>query len=179
MIKMGGPAPDFSARGFYEGKFMNFSLSDYIGKWVLLFFHPGDFTVNCAREVLSVAEKYEEFQSLDVGVFTCSVAKVNVHKMWNDHELSGRLNKNIPFPMLSDSNGRIGKSYGIYDEDRGVDNRATFIIDSQGYVRFFEVTNSPVDRDIPGYIDHFKVARDMTGITDSSYNCAGNFCIGK
>lgn len=44
MIKVGKPAPDFSAPGYYQGKFMNFNLSDYKGKWVLLCFYPGDFT---------------------------------------------------------------------------------------------------------------------------------------
>jgi hypothetical protein len=44
MVKIGKPAPDFTAPGFHDGKFMNFSLSEYKGKWVLLCFYPGDFT---------------------------------------------------------------------------------------------------------------------------------------
>ncbi len=44
MIKVGKPAPDFTAPGYYQGKFMNFSLSEYKDKWVLLCFYPGDFT---------------------------------------------------------------------------------------------------------------------------------------
>lgn len=44
MIKVGQPAPDFTAAGYFQGKFMNFSLSEYIGKWVLVCFYPGDFT---------------------------------------------------------------------------------------------------------------------------------------
>ncbi len=44
MVKVGGPAPDFTAAAFYKGKFMNISLSEYIGKWVLVCFYPGDFT---------------------------------------------------------------------------------------------------------------------------------------
>jgi hypothetical protein len=44
MIKVGKPAPDFTSSAFYQGKFMNISLSEYIGKWVLLCFYPGDFT---------------------------------------------------------------------------------------------------------------------------------------
>ena len=44
MIKVGKPAPDFTAPGYYNGRFMNFSLSEYKGKWVLLCFYPGDFT---------------------------------------------------------------------------------------------------------------------------------------
>jgi peroxiredoxin (alkyl hydroperoxide reductase subunit C) len=44
MVQVGKPAPDFTAPGYYDGKFMNFSLSEYLGKWVLLCFYPGDFT---------------------------------------------------------------------------------------------------------------------------------------
>lgn len=44
MIKVGQPAPEFTAPGFHNGKFANFSLSEYKGKWVLLCFYPGDFT---------------------------------------------------------------------------------------------------------------------------------------
>ncbi len=44
MIKVGKPAPDFTAPGFFEGKFANFSLSEYLGQWVVLCFYPGDFT---------------------------------------------------------------------------------------------------------------------------------------
>jgi peroxiredoxin (alkyl hydroperoxide reductase subunit C) len=44
MVKVGKPAPDFTAPAFYKGKFMNVSLSEYKGKWVLLCFYPGDFT---------------------------------------------------------------------------------------------------------------------------------------
>jgi hypothetical protein len=44
MVKVGKPAPEFTAPGFYQGKFANFSLSEYKGKWVVLCFYPGDFT---------------------------------------------------------------------------------------------------------------------------------------
>jgi peroxiredoxin (alkyl hydroperoxide reductase subunit C) len=44
MIKVGKPAPDFTAPGFFEGKFSNFKLSEYLGQWVVLCFYPGDFT---------------------------------------------------------------------------------------------------------------------------------------
>lgn len=44
MIRVGKPAPDFTAPAFYQGKFVMASLSEYLGKWVLLCFYPGDFT---------------------------------------------------------------------------------------------------------------------------------------
>jgi hypothetical protein len=44
MVKVGKPAPDFTASAFYNGKFVNINLSEFKGKWVLLCFYPGDFT---------------------------------------------------------------------------------------------------------------------------------------
>ncbi len=72
-----------------------------------------------------------EFEKLGVQVLSMSVDSVYVHKIWNDHELSKMIGKDIPpFPMLSDQDGKIGKMYGIYDEDSGVETRGgRFIID--------------------------------------------------
>lgn len=68
--------------------------------------------------------------------------------MWNDHELSKMIGKDIPFPMLSDSGGEIGRLYGIYDEDAGVETRGRFIIDPDGIVQGFEVLTPPVGRNV-------------------------------
>ncbi len=81
-------------------------------------------------------------------VLSCSVDSVYVHKMWNDHELRKMVNKDIPFAMLSDQDGSIGKSYGIYDEDSGVETRGRFIIDPDGIIQGFEVLTPPVGRNI-------------------------------
>lgn len=76
--------------------------------------------------------------------------------MWNDHELSKMIGKDIPFPMLSDQDGSIGKMYGIYDEDGGVENRGRFIIDPDGIVQGFEVLTSPVGRNVNETIRQIK-----------------------
>jgi peroxiredoxin (alkyl hydroperoxide reductase subunit C) len=68
--------------------------------------------------------------------------------MWNEHELSKMIGKDIPFAMLSDSDGSIGKMYGIYDEDSGVETRGRFIIDPDGVVQGFEVLSPPVGRNV-------------------------------
>lgn len=68
--------------------------------------------------------------------------------MWNDHELSKMIGKDIPFPMLSDSGGEIGKLYGIYSEEDGIETRGRFIIDPDGKVQGFEVLTPPVGRNV-------------------------------
>ncbi len=89
-----------------------------------------------------------------------------VHKIWNEHELSKMIGKNIPFPMLSDQDGSIGKLYGIYDEDSGVETRGRFIIDPDGIIQGFEVLTPPVGRNVSESIRQvkaFQLVRDSKG----------------
>lgn len=73
---------------------------------------------------------------------------VFVHKLWNDLELSKMIGNDIPFPMLSDQDGSIGRMYGIYDEDSGTETRGRFIIDPDGIIQAFEVLTPPVGRNV-------------------------------
>jgi alkyl hydroperoxide reductase subunit AhpC len=77
-----------------------------------------------------------------------SVDSVFVHKIWNENELSKMTGKDIPFPMLSDAGGTIGKMYGIYDEEGGVETRGRFLIDPDGVIQGFEVLTPPVGRNV-------------------------------
>jgi len=78
-----------------------------------------------------------------------SIDSVFVHKMWVDHELSKMVPGGvIPFPMLSDAAGRVGTTYGIYDQDAGVETRGRFIIDPDGLVQGYEVLTPPVGRNV-------------------------------
>ncbi len=89
-------------------------------------------------------------------MLTVSVDSIYVHKMWNEHELSKMINKDIPFPMLSDQDGSIGRLYGIYDEDSGVETRGRFIIDPDGIIQGFEVLTPPVGRNISESVRQIK-----------------------
>lgn len=77
-----------------------------------------------------------------------SVDSIFVHKMWNDHELSKMVDGGIPFPMLSDSGGKVGTLYNVYDDVSGVENRGRFIIDPDGIVQGYEVLTPPVGRNV-------------------------------
>lgn len=94
----------------------------------------------------AVADKYAELQAMGVEVFSASVDSVFVHKMWNDHELSKMVKGGIPFHMLSDAAGNVGKIYGIYNETMGVEFRGRFIIDPDGVIQAMEVLTPPVGR---------------------------------
>jgi alkyl hydroperoxide reductase subunit AhpC len=148
MIQVGKKAADFTAPGYQKGKFINVKLSDYLGKWVLLCFYPGDFTFVWATEISAVAEKFPSFQELGVEILSMSIDSIFVHKMWNDNELSKMVKGGVPFPMLSDAGGKVGTVYGIYDEDAGVETRGRFIIDPDGVIQGYEVLTPPVGRNV-------------------------------
>ena len=95
-----------------------------------------------------------------------SIDSMFVHKMWNDHELSKMVNGGIPFAMLSDTGGNVGKVYGIYDEEAGVETRGRFIIDPDGVIQGFEVLTPPVGRNVNEtlrQIQAFQLIRETKG----------------
>ncbi len=79
-------------------------------------------------------------------VLSISVDSIYTHKIWDETELSKMVKGGIPFPMLSDQNGNIGRLYGVYDEDDGVNIRGRFLIDPEGIVHAVEILSPPVGR---------------------------------
>ncbi len=104
----------------------------------------------------AVADRYSELQELGVEVISVSVDSVFVHKVWNDQELSKMVEGGIPYKMASDAGGKLGKIYGIYDEEAGIDTRGRFIIDPDGIVQGFEVLTPPVGRNVNESIRQLK-----------------------
>ena len=94
----------------------------------------------------AVADRYEDLQKLGVDVISVSVDSPFVHKMWNDHELSKMVDGGVPFPMVSDQAGNIGRAYGVWDEAQGVELRGRFIIDPDGVIQAMEVLTPAVGR---------------------------------
>jgi alkyl hydroperoxide reductase subunit AhpC len=79
-------------------------------------------------------------------VISVSVDSHFVHKMWNDHELSKMVDGGILFHMASDQAGNIGRAYGVWDENEGIELRGRFIIDPDGVIQAMEVLTAPVGR---------------------------------
>ena len=95
-----------------------------------------------------------------------SVDSMFVHKMWNDNELSKMVSGGVPFPMLSDAGGKVGKVYGVYDDDAGVETRGRFLIDPDGVVQGYEVLTPPVGRNVNEtlrQIQAFQLVRNSKG----------------
>lgn len=87
-------------------------------------------------------------QKLGIEVLSMSIDSMFVHKMWDQDELSKMVEGGVPFAMLSDAGGKVGKVYGVFDEDAGVEARGRFIIDPDGNVQGFEVLTPPVGRNV-------------------------------
>lgn len=148
IAQVGRPAPGFKVRALVGDTIQDVALSDYEGKWVVLFFYPGDFTFVCPTELVAVAERYDEFRDLGVTVLGISVDSPHVHKAWQEHELSKMVDGGLPYPMLSDRAGRVGEKYLVYDVDTGSDLRGFFIIDPMGVLQVAQVLNESMGRDV-------------------------------
>jgi peroxiredoxin (alkyl hydroperoxide reductase subunit C) len=96
----------------------------------------------------AVAVKYPAFQELGAELLTISVDRVTTHRDWNEQELSRMVPGGARYPMLSDPDGKIGRQYGVYDDEKQQDLRGRFLIDPAGFVQAMEILGIPVGRDV-------------------------------
>lgn len=104
----------------------------------------------------AVAASKAEIDALGVEVLAISTNSHFVHKVWQEQELSKMVEGGFPWPMVADTTGRIGRAYGVYDEDSGVDIRGRFIIDPDGVIQAMEVLTPTVGRNVPEMIRQVK-----------------------
>jgi alkyl hydroperoxide reductase subunit AhpC len=90
------------------------------------------------------------------------------HKAWQDHELSKLVEGGLPYPMLSDANGNIGRLYGVYDEASGLDNRGRFIIDPDGIVVAIEMIQAAVGRSVTELIRQIKACQHVRSSNEAT-----------
>ena len=147
MSGIGQRFPDFSLTGVVssdmEKAFQSFTQDSFAGQWKVVFFWPKDFTFVCPTEIAAFGKLDKEFKARDAQVLGVSIDSEFVHLAWRTtkDEL-----KNLPFPMLSDLKRELTTKLGILDPQAGVAQRATFIVDPQGIIRFVYVTDLNVGR---------------------------------
>lgn len=152
MIKIGDKLPEFSLTAV-DGKpfdeitidnvFTTVSNADLKDKWTVLFFYPKDFTFVCPTEIAAFADLNEEFADRDTVLLAASTDSEFTHWNWRKHQEELR---DLPIPMLADIKRELTTALGILDEAEGVAQRATFIADPDGIVRFIYVTDLNVGR---------------------------------
>jgi NADH-dependent peroxiredoxin subunit C len=156
MIRINDKAPEFTAKAYYNEELTSLRLSDYRGKWVVLFFYPADFTFVCPTELGALADRYDELKKMDVEVLSVSRDTEFVHKAWHD---SSPMIKKISYPMVSDSAGKISRDYAVDIEDEGLSLRGTFIIDPDGVLKAYEVHDNSIGRSVDELIRKIQAAQ--------------------
>ena len=145
-VKIGMYAPEFEAVTTM-GKL---NISDYKGKWVVLFSHPGDFTPVCTTEIISFAKSNTYFEKLNTCLIGLSVDSNSSHLAWL-YDIYCKTGISVPFPIIADRNGQIARKYGMISNDISTTEtvRNVFIIDDKGVVRAIYVYPMNVGRCIP------------------------------
>jgi len=145
---VGRPAPDFALEGVLNGKFSKYRLSDYRGKWVVLFFYPLDFTFVCPTEILAFSDRLGEFRKLGAEVLGASVDSKFSHLAWTEKPREQGGIKGLAYPLLEDLKKELAAAYGVLAEDGAVALRGLFLIDPEGVVQHATVNNLGVGRSV-------------------------------
>ena len=149
MLSVGNKFPEFSLKAAVSNDvkdaFLEVNNSTYSGKWLVVFFWPKDFTFVCPTEIAEFGRLNKEFADRDAQVLGASTDSEFVHLAWRQNHKD--LN-NLPFPMLADIKRELSSNLGIIDAVEGVAQRATFIVDPQGVIRFVMVTDLSVGRNV-------------------------------
>ncbi|MCF7820540.1 MAG: redoxin domain-containing protein [Candidatus Pacebacteria bacterium] len=140
---IGSLAPELELEAYHQDEIKKIKLSDYRGKWLILFFYPADFTFVCPTELKDLSNHYKEIKDLKAEVLSVSTDTVFVHKAWHDNSESI---KAIEFPMLADPTASLCKALGTYLPLEGVSLRASFIIDPEGIIKAMEINDNSIGR---------------------------------
>lgn len=141
-------APDFAAQAVMaDGSFKEVKLSDYRGKYVVLFFYPLDFTFVCPTEIIAFSEAVEEFEKRNVQLLGCSIDSHYSHFAWrNTPREAGGIGA-IKYPLIADLDKKIADSFGVLLAG-GVALRGLFLIDKDGVVRHELINDLPLGRNV-------------------------------
>lgn len=163
MPVIGQPAPQFTCAAVFDGnEVKEVSLSDYKGKWVVLFFYPLDFTFVCPTELTQFRDTIGKFKEQGAEVIGCSVDSVHSHKRWIKDDL-----KNLGYPLLGDITKRVSRDYGVLLEDKGIATRGTFIVDPEQKIQYMGIHNLNVGRDTN------EILRVLSGLKSGELCAAG------
>lgn len=147
MLSVGEKFPQFKLKATVSNDlsnaFQDIDNQTYAGKWLCVFFYPKDFTFVCPTEITGFAQVNQQFLDRDCQILTGSIDSEFVHHAWRTHHSD--LNT-LPFPMLADVKRELTSALGILDKAEGVAQRATFLVDPEGIIRFVYVTDLSVGR---------------------------------
>ena len=147
MLGVGQKFPEFNLTATVsldrKNAFKQLTNKDFAGKWLVIFFWPKDFTFVCPTEIAAFGKLKGDFADRDAVLLGASVDSEFVHLAWREHHPDL---KDLPIPMLADIKHELSAALGILDPTAGVAQRAVFIVDQEGVIRFVMVTDLSVGR---------------------------------
>ncbi|MFI5346377.1 MAG: peroxiredoxin [Elusimicrobiota bacterium] len=168
-------APDFKAQALVGKSFKEIQLSDYKGKWVVLFFYPLDFTFVCPTEITAFSDRAADFKKLGAEIVGCSVDSQFSHLAWaNTPRKEGGLGE-IAYPLLADITKKIARDYGVLVND-AVALRGLFLINPKGKVAYSVVHDLGVGRSVD---ETLRVIAAFQQVEKTGEVCPANWNTGK
>ena len=146
-LRVGHQAPDFTATAVVDQEFKEISLSQYRGKYVVLFFYPLDFTFVCPTEITAFSDRYSDFSSKNCEILGVSVDSKYSHLAWIQTPRNQGGIGDINYPLVADLNKEIGNAFNILD-DEGKALRGLYLIDPEGVIVHATINNLPVGRNV-------------------------------
>jgi peroxiredoxin 2/4 len=141
-MKVGEQVDDFEYHAYKAGDFVKGYLSDYTGKWVVLFFYPADFTFVCPTEIKAFAKHHGEFDEEGAVILAASTDSVYSHKAWLERDMP-----EVKFPVIGDASHELSQQFDVLQGD-GTALRGTFIIDPDGVLKYMVISDNNVGRSV-------------------------------
>ncbi len=146
-LRVGQSAPDFTATAVVDQEFKTIKLSDYRGKYVVLFFYPLDFTFVCPTEITAFSDRYEEFKNLNTEILGVSVDSEFSHLAWIQTDRKSGGVGDLAYPLVSDIKKEISTAYNVLT-DEGIALRGLFLIDKDGVIQHATINNLAFGRSV-------------------------------
>ena len=147
-LRVGQAAPDFTATAVVDQEFTTIKLSDFQGKYVVLFFYPLDFTFVCPTEITAFSDRHSEFSQLNTEILGVSVDSEFSHLAWIQSDRQSGGVGDVTYPLVSDLKKEISTAYNVLDPEAGVALRGLFIIDKEGIIQYATINNLSFGRSV-------------------------------
>lgn len=156
MSLIGSQVVPFKAEAFKDGEFITVTDESLKGQWSIFCFYPADFTFVCPTELEDLQNNYDTLKELGVEVYSVSTDTHFTHKGW--HDSSEKIGK-IKYAMIGDPSQRITRGFDVLNEEDGLADRGTFIIDPDGVIQAVEINAGGIGRDADILVSKIKAAQ--------------------
>jgi peroxiredoxin (alkyl hydroperoxide reductase subunit C) len=147
-LRVGQTAPDFTATAVVNQEFKTIKLSDYQGRYVVIFFYPLNFTFVGPTEINTFSDRLKDFQKLETEILGISVDSEFSHLAWVQTEREKGGISDLQYPIVSDIRKEISIAYNVLEPEAGIALPGLFIIDKEGVIQHSTVNNLSFGRNV-------------------------------